>query len=118
MKKFFRRSISLALALVMATGLLAGCGGGTEEDKAGKAETESGNQEESQPAGDKVLRYQVSTIVDSMDPALSNDYTSCGVLSQCMMGLFTKDENGAPAPGNGRERGEIRGWIDLNLPYP
>ena len=30
MKKFFRRSISLALALVMATGLLAGCGGGNK----------------------------------------------------------------------------------------
>ena len=27
MKKFVRRSISLALALVMTTGLLAGCGG-------------------------------------------------------------------------------------------
>ena len=30
MKKFFRRSISLALALVMATGLLASCGGGNK----------------------------------------------------------------------------------------
>ena len=30
MKKFFRRSISLALALVMATGLLASCGSGNK----------------------------------------------------------------------------------------
>ncbi len=98
--KLKNKLLACLLVLAMCVCLLAGCGGDeTKEDTAGKTETESGNQEESQPAGDKVLRYQVSTIVDSMDPALSNDYTSCGVLSQCMMGLFTKDENGTPAPG-------------------
>lgn len=54
--KLKNKLLACLLVLAMCVCLLAGCGGGTEEDKAGKAETESGNQEESQPAGDKVLR--------------------------------------------------------------
>lgn len=97
--KLKNKAIAWLAVSAMCVGMLTGCGGGGEaqDDTAGKTETES--SEESQSSGDKVLRYQVSTIVDSMDPALSNDYTSCGVLSQCMMGLFTKDANGAPALG-------------------
>ena len=77
---------------------LAGCGGSTQTTETAAAE--SGSEEGGSSAeGGKVLRYQASTLVDSLDPALSNDYTSSGVISQFMMGLMTKDESGAPVYG-------------------
>lgn len=108
-----RRMVTWALASAMCVSMLSGCGGGSaqsgetpaakEQSGAGAAGTDqgaaAGEKASGETAGGKVLRYQVSTLVDSMDPALSNDYTSCGVLSQCMMGLHTKDESGTPVYG-------------------
>ena len=107
-----RKWMALALASAMCGGLLAGCSSGSSETEtsAGEAQTEAAGAESeaageaqgeasAEGSGDNVLRYHVTTLVDSMDPALSNDYTSCGVLSQCMMGLNTKDASGAPAYG-------------------
>ncbi len=36
MRKFYRRSLSLALALVMTMGVLAGCSGGNRLNSGGK----------------------------------------------------------------------------------
>ncbi len=92
-----RKVMALTLAAAMFSGLLAGCGGSsqTTETAAESASSEGGSASE----GGKVLRYQASTLVDSLDPALSNDYTSSGVISQFMMGLMTKDATGAPVYG-------------------
>ncbi len=96
-----KKWVALTLASVMCVGMLAGCGSGqtAEETAAAQSEGAAEGSGDSTASGEKILRYQVSTLVDSMDPALSNDYTSCGVLSQCMMGLNTKDESGAPVYG-------------------
>lgn len=104
-----RRMVTWVLASAMCVGMLSGCGGGSSPAEtpaaqngsqgAGASGTESSGAAGESASGGKVLRYQVSTLVDSMDPALSNDYTSCGVLSQCMIGLNTKDESGAPVFG-------------------
>ena len=93
-----RKVMAWTLASAMFAGLLAGCGGSTQTTETAAAE--SGSEEGGSSAeGGKVLRYQASTLVDSLDPALSNDYTSSGVISQFMMGLMTKDESGAPVYG-------------------
>lgn len=99
-----KKVMAMALASAMCAGLLAGCGGSgqtaeTAAPEAGVSEESAADAASETADGSKVLRYQVSTLVDSMDPALSNDYTSCGVISQCMMGLFTKDEAGTPVYG-------------------
>ena len=93
-----RKVMAWTLASAMFAGLLSGCGGSTQTTETAAAE--SGSEEGGSSAeGGKVLRYQASTLVDSLDPALSNDYTSSGVISQFMMGLMTKDESGAPVYG-------------------
>ena len=101
-----RKVMAWTLASAMFAGLLAGCGGSTQTTETAAAE--SGSEEGGSSAeGGEVLRYQASTLVDSLDPALSNDYTSSGVISQFMMGLMTKDESG-----------EVRGWSDPDLQDP
>ena len=50
-----------------------------------------------EPATDeasKVIRWQISGVLDTLDTGLSNDMGTCGVLSQLIEGLYTKDANG------------------------
>ena len=64
-----RKVMAWTLASAMFAGLLAGCGGSTQTTETAAAE--SGSEEGGSSAeGGKVLRYQASTLVDSLDPAL------------------------------------------------
>lgn len=91
MKKV-KKIAALLMATIMCSGIITGC---SSNSSSSSASTSAGTKETS----GKILRYQVKTLVDSLDPALLNDSTSCGVISQCMMGLYTKDENGTPVFG-------------------
>lgn len=109
-----KRRLALTLAMVMCASALTACGGGGESTTAA-AETEAAGEEttaaseettaaeaaeetEAAAAGetDGIIRWQVPNVVDSMDITMSNDYVSCGVLSQCIEGLYTKDAEGTP----------------------
>lgn len=62
-----RKVMAWTLASAMFAGLLAGCGGSTQTTETAAAE--SGSEEGGSSAeGGKVLRYQASTLVDSLDP--------------------------------------------------
>ena len=78
-----KKVMAWTLASAMFAGLLAGCGGSTQTTETAAAE--SGSAEGGSSAeGGKVLRYQASTLVDSLDPALSNDCI-CSILSGFFM---------------------------------
>lgn len=60
-----RKVMAWTLASAMFAGLLAGCGGSTQTTET--AAVESGSEEGGSSAeGGKVLRYQASTLVDSL----------------------------------------------------
>ena len=64
-----KKVMAWTLASAMFAGLLAGCGGSTQTTETAAAE--SGSAEGGSSAeGGKVLRYQASTLVDSLDPVM------------------------------------------------
>jgi len=104
--KHGRIILTWALTAAMCVGLMSGCGGSTSSSSAkssssaaASSSTATASSSAASATSDKIARFQVSTVVDSMDVCLSNDGTSCNILAQCMMGLYTKDANGTPVLG-------------------
>lgn len=78
------KALSAMLAAVMALGMMAPAAMADSTEAASSGGT---------------LRWQINTLIDSMDSVLANDGTSFSVLTQVEEGLYTRDENGTPILG-------------------
>ena len=74
-----RTLLAFILALVMAASMMTTAW--ADEPAAGEA--------------GKVIHWQINSVIATLDSVLSNDETTCGILSQLIEGLYTKDANGA-----------------------
>ncbi|MBQ6651032.1 MAG: peptide ABC transporter substrate-binding protein [Atopobiaceae bacterium] len=91
-----------------ATGLaatLAACGGGAEEPAAEGEGTEEpaaegeGSAEPAAEAGGVTYTIGIPTAPASLDPIVAGDGVSMQIISNCIEGLFVKDDNAQIQPG-------------------
>ncbi|WP_331489688.1 peptide ABC transporter substrate-binding protein [Tepidibacter hydrothermalis] len=81
-----KKVLSFMMILVLALGVLSGCGGGTDQVDQG---TET----------NKIVRYNIGADPKTLDPALNSGVQSSGILANCYEGLMRLDENNKAIPG-------------------
>ncbi|GBF11781.1 peptide ABC transporter substrate-binding protein [Tepidibacillus sp. HK-1] len=96
MKKTSKWLVLMIAIIMVASVVLAGCGGGTSTDGEKKDQTAG-----EQPAKEQVLRLNAKTEPPSLDPATTTDSTSGDILRELMEGLVRLDENSQVKQGSG-----------------
>jgi peptide/nickel transport system substrate-binding protein len=93
--------VAAILSLILAMGLLAGCGGGGGGDSSGGTGGDGGNAAQDDGGGSAVndtLRLALPNEIGSLDSAFAYDFTTNPVVTNISEGLLTIDNDGGLLP--------------------
>ena len=100
MKK--RKLLSLLLAGAMVVGLLAGCGGGTQNEPSGSESPAPGAESPTggEATGDFVININIASEPQTIDPALNTAVDGAVMLQHMFEGLMRWNDSGVETPGS------------------
>ena len=100
MKK--RKLLSLLLAGAMVFGLLAGCGGGTQNEPSGSESPAPGAESPTggEATGEFVININIASEPQTIDPALNTAVDGAVMLQHMFEGLMRWNDSGVETPGS------------------
>lgn len=88
-----KRTLIIGLAIIMVLSLVAGCSTGGQQQK------QQGQGENNGTSNEVVIRYNMGTEPQTIDPALNSALDGAEVILHVFEGLTTLDENSKAKPG-------------------